>query len=106
MRYLFDTDHLSILQRKAGSEYGRLSAWMATLQPDDFACCVVSMHEQMLGAHNFISQAKDAAELVRGYELLERLPGDYLAFLFLPFERIDRPDSQFARFRQNTGPDN
>lgn len=29
MIYLLDTDHLSILQRKAGPEYLRLSTWMA-----------------------------------------------------------------------------
>ncbi len=41
MIYLLDTDHLSILQRKAGAEYARLSAWMAGFTPADFACCVV-----------------------------------------------------------------
>lgn len=86
MTYLLDTDHLSILQRKAGQEYLRLSTWMAQLSALEFACCVVSLHEQVLGAHNFINQAKDSGGLVRGYELLERLPRDYLAFAFLPFD--------------------
>ena len=45
MTYLLDTDHLSILQRQAGSEYLRLSAWMAQFSALDFACCVVSLHE-------------------------------------------------------------
>ncbi len=86
MKYLLDTDHLSILQRKAGPEYLRLSTWMAQLAALDFACCVVSLHEQVLGAHNFLNQAKNTAGLIRGYQLLERLPRDYLAFTFLPFD--------------------
>jgi tRNA(fMet)-specific endonuclease VapC len=86
MKYLLDTDHLSILQRKAGPEYLRLSTWMAQSSAQDFACCVVSLHEQMLGAHNFLNQAKNSTGLVRGYVLLERLPRDYLAFVLLPFD--------------------
>jgi tRNA(fMet)-specific endonuclease VapC len=86
MIYLLDTDHLSILQRKAGAEYGRLSAWMAGFTPADFACCVVSLHEQLLGAHAFLNQAKNTAGLIRGYEFLERLPRDYLTFALLPFD--------------------
>lgn len=86
MTYLLDTDHLSILQRKAGAEYLRLSTWMAQFIAADFACCVVSLHEQVLGAHAFLNQAKNSAGLIRGYELLERLPRDYLAFAFLPFD--------------------
>jgi len=86
MIYLLDTDHLSILQRKAGAEYARLSAWMVGFTPADFACCVVSLHEQLLGAHAFLNQAKNTASLIRGYEILERLPRDYLTFALLPFD--------------------
>jgi len=86
MKYLLDTDHLSILQRRAGAEYRRLSTWMAQLLPVDFACCVVSLHEQLMGAHNFLSQAKNSAGLVRGYQLLQHLPRDNLAFQLQPFD--------------------
>jgi tRNA(fMet)-specific endonuclease VapC len=86
MKYLLDTDHLSILQRKAGAEYVRLSRWMAQASAQDFTCCVVSLHEQLLGAHNFLNQAKNSSGLVRGYEFLERLPRDYLTFVMLPFD--------------------
>jgi tRNA(fMet)-specific endonuclease VapC len=84
--YLLDTDHLSILQRKSGAEYSRLAALMAAFTVNDFACSVVSLHEQLLGAHAFINQAKNSAGLVRGYELLARLPRDYAAFALLPFD--------------------
>lgn len=86
MKFLLDTDHFSILQRKAGHEYLRLSAWMSQFTIVDFACCVVSLHEQLLGAHTFLNRAKNAAGLIRGYQLLERLPRDYLSFHLLPFD--------------------
>jgi tRNA(fMet)-specific endonuclease VapC len=86
VKYLLDTDHLSILQRKAGLEYIRLSTWMAQGAAQDFSCCVVSLHEQVVGAHAFLNQAKNTTGLVRGYEMLERLPRDYLAFALLPFD--------------------
>jgi tRNA(fMet)-specific endonuclease VapC len=86
MTYLLDTDHLSILQRKSGTEYLRLSTWMSQFAAGDFACCVVSLHEQVVGAHAFLNQAKNSVGLIRGYELLERLPRDYLAFALLPFD--------------------
>jgi tRNA(fMet)-specific endonuclease VapC len=87
MIYLFDTDHLSILQRKSGAEYQRLSTWMAPFAIADFACCVVSLHEQVVGAHAFLNRAKNSAGLIRGYELLARLPADYLKFPFLHFDQ-------------------
>jgi tRNA(fMet)-specific endonuclease VapC len=86
MIYLLDTDHFSILQRQAGPEYARLSTWMGHFAPADFACCVVGLHEQLVGAHAFLNQAKSTAGLVRGYQLLERLLRDYLAFTLLPFD--------------------
>jgi tRNA(fMet)-specific endonuclease VapC len=86
MNYLLDTDHLSILQRKAGLEYANLSNWMNQFTPADFACCVVSLHEQVVGAHAFLNQAKSSIGLIKGYELLQRLPHDYLVFTLLPFD--------------------
>lgn len=86
MIYLFDTDHFSIIQRRSGLEYARLSTWMSGLQASDFACCVVSLHEQLLGAHVFLNDPKKASNLVRGYELLGRLPRDYTMFALLAFD--------------------
>jgi tRNA(fMet)-specific endonuclease VapC len=86
VNYLLDTDHLSILQRKAGPEYLRLATWMAQSAAQDFGCCVVSLHEQVLGAHAFLNQARNSAGLIHGYQFLERLPRDYLAFTLLPFD--------------------
>jgi len=49
MRYLLDTDHLSILQRQAGQDYRNLSTRMAHYSLSNFAVSTVTFHEQMLG---------------------------------------------------------
>jgi tRNA(fMet)-specific endonuclease VapC len=54
----------------------------------DFVVCVVSLHEQALGANNFLNQARTSAALVRGYQLLDRLPRDYTNFVMLPFDAV------------------
>jgi len=107
MIYLLDTDHLSILQRKAGAEYVRLSTWMAQHAPTDFACCVVSLHEQLLGAHALLNQAKSSGDLVRGYVLLERLPPTTSRSRFSLLTHERRDIRRFARSesaRGNDGP--
>ncbi len=67
MKYLFDTDHISFLQRRSGSEYANLVARIATSSPADFTFSVVSLHEQVLGANTFINRAQTSAGTIRGY---------------------------------------
>jgi tRNA(fMet)-specific endonuclease VapC len=73
VRYLFDTDHISFLQRRSGSEYASVAARITQHQPADFAFSVVSFHEQVLGAHTFISQARTTTDVTRGYTLLSEI---------------------------------
>jgi hypothetical protein len=48
MKYLLDTDHLSILQRQAGRDYSSLATLMAHYPLSDFAVSTVTFHEQLL----------------------------------------------------------
>ena len=64
--FLLDTDHLVIAQRNTGPEAGRLRQRMTLRNQNDFFLSVISVHEQMLGASSFISQAKSQAQVVRG----------------------------------------
>ena len=76
MKDLLDTDHISFLQRRSGSEFSRLTVRMAQHPIADFALSVVSFHEQVLGAHNFINRARTNIDTIRGYTLLlETLQG-------------------------------
>jgi tRNA(fMet)-specific endonuclease VapC len=86
VKYLLDTDHISFLQRRTGSEFANLNARIAQHSPADFALSVVSFHEQVLGAHTFINRAQTKTDVIRGYTLLlETLQGFSMAPV-LPFD--------------------
>lgn len=87
MKYLLDTDHISILQLQSGPEYASLSLRIAQASLSDLVLSVISFHEQVLGAHSYINRARTSSEMSRGYEMLLRLLTDYQASPVLPFDR-------------------
>ena len=86
MKYLLDTDHISFLQRGSGSEFSRLTFRMAQHPIGDFALSVVSFHEQVLGAHNFINRARTNTDIIRGYALLLETFQGFATAPILPFD--------------------
>jgi hypothetical protein len=46
MKYLLDTDHLSILQRQAGRDYSSLATLMAHYPLSDFAVSTVTFYQE------------------------------------------------------------
>ncbi|MDT9186422.1 MAG: type II toxin-antitoxin system VapC family toxin [Limnospira sp. PMC 894.15] len=88
MRYLLDTDHLSIIQRQSGADYNNLAARMAQYPPSDFAISVITIQEQMLGCHAYINRARHPTELVKGYDIMIRLVADFQRLSILPFDAI------------------
>jgi tRNA(fMet)-specific endonuclease VapC len=87
VKYLFDTDHISILQRRAGPEYARLLARAAKCAPADRAFSIVSFHEQVLGSQTFISRSRTPAETIRGYEYLSDILRSFSVAPVLPFDQ-------------------
>jgi tRNA(fMet)-specific endonuclease VapC len=86
VKYLLDTDHISILQQRFGTEYATLAARIAMHPRTDLALSIVSFHEQVLGSHSYIARATAAAGVVRGYGMLSRLLSDYAAVSVLAFD--------------------
>jgi tRNA(fMet)-specific endonuclease VapC len=86
VKYLLDTDHISIYQRQSGAEYHLLASRIASHHRTDLALSVVSFHEQVLGCHTYIARATTATAIVRGYGMLHRLLSDYAAVAVLPFD--------------------
>ncbi|MGB7085899.1 MAG: type II toxin-antitoxin system VapC family toxin [Phormidesmis sp.] len=87
MKYLLDTDHLSILQRQLGEDYRCLSIRMAQYPLSDFTVSAVTFHEQMLGSHTYINRARNLTDVVRGYEMMGRLISDFKALPLVSFDR-------------------
>jgi len=86
VRYLLDTDHISFLEEGSGLEYAALTARMAQHSPADFALSLVSFHEQVLGAHTFISRARTTANVIQGYSFLGVILQTFQTALILPFD--------------------
>jgi tRNA(fMet)-specific endonuclease VapC len=86
MKFLLDTDHISILQKQAGPDYAALIAHLAKVRRDELAFCIVSFHEQVLGCNTYIAQAKSATDVVRGYRMFDRVLSAFAAAVVLPFD--------------------
>jgi tRNA(fMet)-specific endonuclease VapC len=86
VKYLLDTDHLSVLQQQSGPDYLALSARIAAHPRSDLALSIISFHEQVLGCHTYINRARTAADVVRGYRIFSRLLSDYAAVAVVPFD--------------------
>ena len=86
MRFLLDTDHISILQKQSGPEFAALMARIAQVRRADLGFCIVSFHEQVLGCNTYIAQAKTTADIVRGYRMFDRVLSAFAAALVLPFD--------------------
>ncbi|MEQ9668265.1 type II toxin-antitoxin system VapC family toxin [Coleofasciculus sp. G2-EDA-02] len=86
MKYLLDTDHLSVLQRQTGKDYSKLSRHMAHHPLSNFAVSIVTFHEQMLGCHAYINRERSLNDVVKGYEMMARLVNDFKVLPILPFD--------------------
>ncbi len=86
MTFLLDTDHISILQKQSGPDYVALMARITRVPRADLAFCIVSFHEQVLGCNTYIAQAKTMADVVRGYQMFDRVLSAFAAALVLPFD--------------------
>ncbi len=86
MKYLLDTDHISILQKQSGSEFAVLIAHIAQVRRADLAFCIISFHEQVLGCNAYIAQAKKSIDIIRGYQRFDRVLATFAAALVLPFD--------------------
>jgi len=86
VKFLLDTDHISILQWQSGPEYAALSARIAQHPPTDLGFCIVSFHEQALGCHTYLNRARSSPDVVRGYGMLDRVLDAFAAGRVLPFD--------------------
>jgi tRNA(fMet)-specific endonuclease VapC len=91
VKFLLDTDHISILQRQSGPEFAALAARIAQHQISDITFSVVSFHKQALGCHTYIARARTSADVVRGYAMFERVLDAFAAAQVLPMMPLPQP---------------
>ena len=85
MKFLLDTDHISIIQLRSGPEYAKLRTRVEQ-HATASAFSVISFHEQILGAHSFIGRARSSSDVVRGYGLIGDIIGVFSTAPVLPFD--------------------
>jgi len=86
MKYLLDTDHLSVFQRRTGQAYLNLAARMASCPASDFAVSIVTFHEQLLGTHAYINRARRTEDVARGYKMMAQALRDFIALSIVDFD--------------------
>lgn len=102
MKYLLDTDHLSVLQRATGEAYIHLSNHMARCSLVDFGVSIVTFHEQVIGIHAGMNQRKSNA-LLKGYQRMSSLLNDFLMFQLVGFDSDDDEILKELRRKQVRG---
>jgi tRNA(fMet)-specific endonuclease VapC len=86
MKYLLDTDHISVLQRKSGIEFSTLTRRIARVPRSELAFCIVSFHEQVLGCNAYINRAASSEKVVRGYKMFSGVLAAFSRAVVLPFD--------------------
>ena len=84
--YVFDSDHLSFLQRPQAPEFPNLVGRCASFSAGDFYTTIVSFHEQVNGWTRFIAKANRSHGLVHGYRKLEGILETFAGGQSLPFD--------------------
>lgn len=95
MKYLLDTDHFSIFQRRSGEAFLNLKARMEKHSLADFSISVITLQEQILGSYTYIRQAKRAEGVVKGYSMMSQAFRDLMIF-----EMVEFDDRAFSVFTQ------
>src|SRR5205807_7412859 len=91
---VFDTDHLSILQRPESTTCQHLVGKMRASADADFAATVISLEEQMRGWLAAIHGARSAPKQIFCYSQLLRMHRFYGDWRILPFD--DRASEELA----------
>lgn len=96
--FIFDTDHLGILQWQSEPEFSRLMARVVQHSLTNFFVTITSFHEEILGWNAYIAAAKKIEGVVKGYDRLLKILMDFNAAEVLPFD--DGAAMEFTQLRQ------
>ncbi|MCA2666108.1 MAG: type II toxin-antitoxin system VapC family toxin [Microcystis sp. M114S2] len=93
---MFDTDHLSFIQRN-GKEGKQILKKLATLDNPEVAVTIITYEEQVRGRLLFISKAKTVEQQILAYQGLEQLIIDYQSIVLIPFNQVAMLEYQRLR---------
>ena len=70
---ILDTDHLTVIQRRAEPAYSRLREKLVRLRPSSVLTTIISFEEQMRGWLAVVSRSRTQTTQVAAYERLQSL---------------------------------
>jgi tRNA(fMet)-specific endonuclease VapC len=86
MKYLLDTDTLSVWQWDTMPDAGLVRLHLDGLADEDVGVSVATLHEQVNGCHARLNRAKTEDDLIRGYSLLSKVLKSISRFPLVDFE--------------------
>jgi len=95
--YIFDTDHLSVLER-GGVKAQRLMQRLANVNSTQVAASIISYEEQMRGWLSYIAKAKTVEQQVEPYKQLKQQLTNYCTIPILEFD--EQAAQEFQRLRK------
>lgn len=95
--YIFDTDHLSVLDR-GGVKAQRLLQRLASVPPAQVAASIISYEEQMRGWLSYIAKAKNIEQQVEAYKELKRQLTNYCSIPIVEFN--EQAAQEFQRLQK------
>ena len=84
--FVFDTDHLGIMQRKSEPELSLVLDRMNHFARHDFFITIVSFHEQVAGWYDHLAKAKKQRDVVFAYGMFREVLGDFAALQLLDYD--------------------
>src|SRR5579862_7895191 len=96
--FIFDTDHVGIIQWQSEPEYSRLMRRVSQYAAQDFFVTITTFHEEILGWNAYIAKARKIEGVVKGYDRLLQILTDFNAAQILPF--VAAAAAHFTRLRQ------
>jgi tRNA(fMet)-specific endonuclease VapC len=95
---VLDTDHVSILQQRAGLAYIQLSSRLAAVNRDEIAVTMISFQEQMKGWLALLNRARSSAQVILAYGELERMARSFCKMNILSY--TDASEDKFVELRK------
>lgn len=94
--YIFDTDHLSLIQRNR-QEGKQILARLAAVNELTVAVTIITYEEQVRGRLNFLARARTLEQQVFAYQGLQQIALDYASISILPFNHAAALEHQRLR---------
>lgn len=93
IRYILDTDHLSLIERK----HPRLKKYLDLIQPDEVAITIISAEEQLRGRFQQIRRFNSGVACVEAYQHLRETIARLKATTILDFDAAAEMLDQYLR---------